>query len=210
VSRCVRNGIRDRTIVRRCTSLSAAGLLAAAALIPGISVLSADAPCPDGVVPPELCTSQAQSDFGMVATGSPDATRAAVDVLERGGNAIDAAVAAAFVLGVVDSDGSGIGGMTYLVIHLADGRTVAIDGTSHAPLAIDIERFRAFKKSGRSWGPETISVPTTLAALEFARARYGTMRLATLLRPAIDFAARGYRLSEILLMFLKNYYPKIL
>jgi gamma-glutamyltranspeptidase/glutathione hydrolase len=196
--------------VRRRTSLFAALLIAAAVLIHCEGVLSADAPCPDDGMPAELCAPEARSDFGMVATGSPEATHVAVDVLERGGNAIDAAVAAAFVLGVVDSDGSGIGGMTNLVIHLADGRTVAIDGTSYAPLSIDIERFRAFKKSGRTWGPETISVPTTLAALEYARARYGTMQPAILLQPAIDFAAHGYPLSKIQLMWAKKYHPTIM
>jgi gamma-glutamyltranspeptidase/glutathione hydrolase len=175
-----------------------------------VPVLAAGSPCHDSRLPPELCAPEAQSDFGMVATGSPEATRAAVGILERGGNAIDAAVAAALVLGVVDSDGSGIGGMTYLVIHRADGRTVAIDGTSYAPLSIDIERYRAFKKTGRTWGPETISAPTTLAALEFARGRYGTMQLATLLRPAIDFATHGYPLSDIQLMWAKKYHPKIM
>ena len=181
----------------------------AVALTMSVSAVSEAFPCRESI-PPELCVEEARSDFGMVATGSPEATSVAVDILERGGNAIDAAVAAALVLGVVDSDGSGIGGMTYLVIRLANGRTVAVDGTSHAPLSIDIEKYRAFTKTGRNWGPETISVPTTLAALEFARARYGTMQLATLLQPAIDFAAHGYPLSKIQLLWAKKYHPNIM
>ena len=127
--------------------------------------------CQDGLLPAELRAAEARSDYGMVSTGSHEATRAAVAVLERGGTAVDAAVAASLVLGVADSDASGIGGMTYMVIHLADGRTVAVDGTSYAPLAVDIERFRDFKASGRTYGYEAISVPTTLATRELARAR---------------------------------------
>ncbi len=146
----------------------------------------------------------------MVSTGSAEATRAAVDVLERGGNAIDAAVAASLTLGVVDSDASGIGGMTYMVIHLADGRIVAVDGTSYAPSAIDVERFSEFKASGRNYGYETISAPTTLATLEHARARYGTMEMAELLEPAIEAAVRGYPLSEIQITWTKKYYDNIL
>jgi len=59
----------------------------------------------------------------MVATGSPEATKVAIEILEKGGNAIDAAVAAALTLGVVESPSSGIGGHTYIVVHLAGGRT---------------------------------------------------------------------------------------
>jgi gamma-glutamyltranspeptidase/glutathione hydrolase len=171
---------------------------------------AADVPLDIDHLPPGLRTSEAHSEFGMVSTGSPDATKAAVDVLEHGGNAVDAAVAAALVLGVVDGDASGIGGMTYMVIHRSDGRTVAIDGTSHAPMSIDVERFRAFKDSGLTWGPETISVPTTLATLEYARRRYGTMPMADLIQPAIYFAAAGYPLSQIQLFWSKKYHPKIM
>ena len=120
-----------------------------------VGALSAATPCVDDRLPPELCATEARSDFGMVATGSPEATRAAVDILERGGNAIDAAVTAAFMMGVVDSDSSGIGGMTHIVIHLANGRTIAIDGTSNAPLVLDYENFRRLKESGRTYGYET-------------------------------------------------------
>ncbi|MCG6948141.1 MAG: gamma-glutamyltransferase [Acidobacteria bacterium] len=161
-------------------------------------------------LPPELCAIEERSDLGMVATGSPEATRAAVDVLERGGNAIDAAVAAALVLGVVDFDASGIAGATNMLVHLASGRTLAVDGTSKAPLKIDIERFRRFKASGRTYGYEAIAVPTTLASLEYARERFGTMPMATLLEPAIQAAEHGYPLTDIQVMWTKKYYDNIM
>jgi len=176
----------------------------------GFGLLSAGTPRDDNRLPPELCATEARSDFGMVATGSPKATRAAVEILERGGNAIDAAVAAALTLGVVDSDASGIGGMSYMVILLANGRTLAVDGTSYSPMSIDIERFRKFKESGRTYGYETISVPTTLATLEYARARYGTMDMTTLLQPAVETAEHGYPLSEIQIIWTKKYYENIM
>jgi len=174
-----------------------------------VGILSADTPCHDDRLPPELCAPEARSEFGMVATGSPEATETAVDILELGGNAIDAAVAAALTLGVVDSDASGIGGSTSMVIHLANGRTLAIDGTSHTPMTIDAEKFRTFKESGRTYGYETVSAPTTLAALEYARARYGTMKMAALLEPAIGFAERGYGLSRIQIKWTHRYYENI-
>jgi gamma-glutamyltranspeptidase/glutathione hydrolase len=175
-----------------------------------VGVLSAESPCHDDRLPPELCATEARSDFGMVATGSPEATEAAVEILERGGNAIDAAVAAALTLGVADSDASGIGGMTYLVIHLADGRTFAVDGSSRTPLTIDIERYRKFKQRGRNFGYELIAVPTTLATLEYARKRYGTLDMATLLQPAIEVAEKGYKLSRLQIIWTEKYHENIM
>jgi gamma-glutamyltranspeptidase/glutathione hydrolase len=175
-----------------------------------VGALSADSPCGDDRLPPELCVPEARSDYGMVATGSPEATEAAVEILELGGNAIDAAVAAALTLSVVDSDASGIGGATSMVIHLANGRTLAVDGVSHAPMVVDIEKFREFKKKGRTYGYETVAVPTTLATLEYARVRYGTMDMAALLQPAIDLAERGYELSEIQIIWTHKYRENIL
>lgn len=175
-----------------------------------VGALSAATPCHNKDLPPELCTPEARSDFGMVATGSPEATEAAVGILERGGNAIDAAVAAAFTLGVVESQSSGIGGLTNIVVHLANGRTFAIVGTAHSPNAIEIERFREFKNSGRNFGYETIAVPTTLASLEFVREKYGTFDLATLLEPAIEFAEIGFPLSKIQIIKIEKYYDDIM
>ncbi len=145
----------------------------------------------------------------MVATGSPEATEAAVGILENGGNAIDAAVAAALTLGVVDFDASGIGGVTSMLIHLASGRTLAVDGTTHAPLVIDIDRFREFKASGRQYGYETVAAPTTLAVLEYARSHYGSMEMADLFEPAIEYAERGYALSNIQVKWTHSYFDDI-
>jgi gamma-glutamyltranspeptidase len=84
-----------------------------------------------------LYASEARSDFGMVSSGSIEATRAGVAILEQGGNAIDAAITAALALGVSDPGGSGLGGMTYMLISFADGSAVAIDGSTPAPFATD-------------------------------------------------------------------------
>src|SRR5437870_8281571 len=78
---------------------------------------------------------------GFVATVHPLATDAAVETFKRGGNAIDAAVAAALTLGVVDGHNSGIGGGCFLLIRLADGRLVAIDGRETAPAAATRDMF---------------------------------------------------------------------
>ena len=137
---------------------------------------------------PPLVASEARSDHGMVSTGSVEATQAGARILEQGGNAVDAAVAAAFVLGVADPGGSGLGGMTYILISLANGRAVAIDGSATSPMAADPSILLAIQKSGDSFGARVVAVPVTLAALNRALERYGTMDLSTVLAPAIEIA----------------------
>ena len=161
-------------------------------------------------VPIPPVTVVARSDFGMAATGSPEATEAAVEILERGGNAIDAAVAAALMLGVADPDASGIGGMTYMVIHLSGGSTLVIDGTAPTPSKVDPARLQELKEADKLLGYELVAVPTTLAVLNRARSRYGTMDMADLLAPAIEVAERGYRLSPIQIVWTNVYDDRLL
>jgi gamma-glutamyltranspeptidase/glutathione hydrolase len=161
-------------------------------------------------LPAPLHTSVAHSDFGMVASGSPEATDAGVRVLESGGNAVDAAVAAALMLGVADPDASGLGGMTYMIVHLAGGRTVAIDGTAPTPGAVDPARLHELKEMDQLVGHELAAVPTTLAVLEFARARYGTMEMAELVRPALEVAETGFRVNPAQIVWTNVYYESIL
>ena len=70
-----------------------------------------------------------------------EATRAGAYILEQGGNAVDAAVVVALALGSADPGASGLGGMTYVLIHLADGRSVAIDGSATVPLSVDPDKL---------------------------------------------------------------------
>ncbi len=158
-------------------------------------------------VPPTATV--ARSAFGMAATGSPEATAAAVEILEDGGNAIDAAVAAALTLGASDPDASGIGGVTFMVIHLADGSTIAIDGAAPTPLYLDTRRLQELKDGDALWGHEVVAVPTTLAVLERARASYGSMTLATLLAPAIRVAESGHRVNPTQIVWTNVYYDQV-
>jgi gamma-glutamyltranspeptidase/glutathione hydrolase len=146
----------------------------------------------------------------MVATGSPEATEAAVRILEAGGNAVDAAVAASFTLGVSDSDASGLGGETYMVIRFANGQAVAIDGTARAPSRFDLASLQATASAGVEVGHEMVAVPTTLAVLDFALRKYGSITLADALQPAIETAERGYELSEIQIVWTRKYYDSLL
>src|SRR5690349_11760370 len=83
----------------------------------------------------------AQGDRGVVASGHPLATQAGLDVLKRGGNAVDAAVAVGLTLGVVDGHNSGIGGGCVMIIRRANGRIFLIDGRETAPLLATRDMF---------------------------------------------------------------------
>ncbi len=196
--------------MNRHTRLGIALFAVAAATVNLSGCTAADRARQENRNPTELMAPEAHSDFGMVATGSPEATRAAVDVLERGGNAVDAAVAAAIMLSVADSDGSGLGGMTYMVIHLAGGRDLVIDGSPPAPAGVAPEELLLLQEEDLLFGHKTVAVPTNLATLELARSRYGSMAWSDLVRPAVEVAERGYALSPIQITWTHRYMDKLL
>lgn len=130
----------------------------------------------------------------MVATAFPDATRAGVQMLERGGNAVDAACAAALALGVCEPQGSGLGGQTMALLRI-DGRTVAVDGSSHAPALAHPSRLKS--RRSRELGYAATTIPTTLAVLGHLSRSYGRLEWSTLVEPAVRVAAHGYRITPL-------------
>jgi gamma-glutamyltranspeptidase/glutathione hydrolase len=136
---------------------------------------------------------------GAVATVDPEATRVGVEVLRKGGNAIDAAIAAAATLGVTEPFSSGIGGGGFLLFHDArTGRVHTIDGREAAPAAMtetafidpDTNQPYAFQEARVSG--ISVGVPGTPATWDEALRRWGTTSLAQALRPAIQVADRGF------------------
>ena len=175
-----------------------------------VGVLSAEILCHEGSLPTEPAATRAQSDFGMVATGSPEATNAGVEILELGGNAVDAAIAAALMLGVSDPDASGLGGMTTMVIHSAYGRSIVLDGASPTPREVNPAKLQQLKQTEWRVGYELAAVPTTLAVLDRARSRYGTMEMADLLAPSIRVAEQGYLVNPVQIVWTNHYFEEIL
>jgi gamma-glutamyltranspeptidase/glutathione hydrolase len=163
-----------------------------------------------GPVVYRLETEASQSMYGMVATSTPEACKVAVEVLEAGGNAVDAAVATAFALGVSDPGDSGLGGGTYIVIRFADGRATAIDGSAVVPLRVDWDRLTELQAAKAESGIELAAVPGTLAALEYAASRYGTLPLGELIEPSIDLAKSGYHATPFQEVALRTYFKDIL
>ena len=129
------------------------------------------------------------SQAGMVATGQPLATEAGVRMLEMGGNAADAAVAAAFAIAIVEPTMNSIGGRNQILVRLPDGTIHGIDGTTQAPWDYDYDTAPQ-----ASYGYPVIGVPGVVAGLMRLHAEHGSLPLETVMAPAIDYAENGFRL----------------
>ena len=148
---------------------------------------------------------------GMVASTSKLASQVGVNVLRRGGNAVDAAIAVAFALAVVYPAAGNLGGGGFMMIRLRDGRTTAIDYREMAPAAANRnvyldERGELKKGEGGSLiGYRAPGVPGTVAGMELALRKYGSGRLnwAQLVEPARRLAAEGFALPYNLARSLK-------
>jgi gamma-glutamyltranspeptidase/glutathione hydrolase len=135
------------------------------------------------------------SPNGMVSTAHYRATREAAAVLAEGGNAVDAAVTAAFALGVCEPHASGLGGQTMLLVHQAEPkRSFALDGSSRAPNRATVESVTA-KERRRGYRAST--VPSTPAVLDYALRTYGSISLARALAPSVELAEAGFEVSEL-------------
>jgi gamma-glutamyltranspeptidase/glutathione hydrolase len=140
------------------------------------------------------------AEHGMVVTAQAYATRIGVDVLKKGGNAVDAAVAVGYALAVVYPAAGNLGGGGFITLQLADGRKAFIDFREVAPLAatatmyLDQDGNVIPERSTR--GHLAVAVPGTVAGLEFARDKYGTRPRAELIAPAIRLAEAGYVLGQ--------------
>jgi gamma-glutamyltranspeptidase/glutathione hydrolase len=137
---------------------------------------------------------------GMVATDEELASRAGVEILQKGGNAIDAAVATAFALAVVEPAAGNIGGGGFMLVRMADGRSSFLDYREVAPGKATRDMY--IKPDGKLdevasvIGYKAVAVPGTVAGLELALKKYGTMKIADVIAPAIRLAENGFPVSE--------------
>ncbi|UXH76299.1 gamma-glutamyltransferase [Roseateles amylovorans] len=140
------------------------------------------------------------AEHGMVVTAHHLATRVGVDVLQRGGNAVDAAVAVGYALAVVYPAAGNLGGGGFMTLQLADGRKTFLDFREKAPLAATANMY--LDKDGQvikglsTLGHLAVGVPGSVSGLEYARAKYGTMKRSALIAPAIALADRGFALDQ--------------
>jgi gamma-glutamyltranspeptidase / glutathione hydrolase len=137
---------------------------------------------------------------GMAATSQPLATAAAIRVLQEGGNAVDAAIAANAVLGVVEPMSCGIGGDLFAIVWDAKAKKLyGLNASGRAPYAatIDFYRSKGFAQIPTS-GPLSWSVPGCVDGWDQLRARFGSKPMPDLLAPAIAYAEEGFPVSEII------------
>lgn len=130
----------------------------------------------------------------MVASDAPLGSQAGVEILKRGGNAVDAAVAVGFALAVAYPEAGNLGGGGYMVIHMADGRSAALDYREVAPLAATRNMYldsTGALTTKSIIGPLASGVPGAVAGLTEALSKYGTMSLAQVMEPAIRYAEHG-------------------
>ena len=137
-------------------------------------------------------------NLGVVATESPAAARVGRRVLERGGNAVDAAVSTAFAIGVARPQSCGIGGGGFMVYRSARGRTAALDFRETAPAAFQPDTLQGPGLHQTFTGHLAVGVPGTVAGLRAALRRYGTTSLAAAVRPATRLASDGFRVPPSL------------
>jgi gamma-glutamyltranspeptidase/glutathione hydrolase len=136
----------------------------------------------------------------MVATDERLGSEAGVGILKRGGNAVDAAVAVAFALAVVEPAAGNIGGGGFMLVRLADGRATFLDYREVAPGKASRDMY--IKADGKLdeeasvIGYRSVAVPGTVAGLELALKTYGTLKLAEVMAPAIRLAENGFPVSE--------------
>jgi gamma-glutamyltranspeptidase/glutathione hydrolase len=151
-------------------------------------------------IPAEWPREPVRSAHGMVATDEPLASQVGVEILMRGGNAVDAAVATAFALAVVEPAAGNIGGGGFMLVRLASGETTFFDYREMAPGKATRDMY--IKPDGKldrkasTIGYRSVAVPGTVAGLALALKTRGTMKLADVMQPAIRLAEQGFPISE--------------
>jgi gamma-glutamyltranspeptidase / glutathione hydrolase len=141
-----------------------------------------------------------RAKHGMVATDEEPGSQAGVEILKRGGNAIDAAVATAFALAVVEPAAGNIGGGGFMLVRLAGGKTTFFDYREVAPGAATRDMYVGtdgkLVKDASTVGFRSVAVPGTVAGLELALKTYGTMKLPDVMAPAIRLAEQGFPVTD--------------
>lgn len=137
---------------------------------------------------------------GMVATSQPLATEAGVSILKKGGNAIDAAIATALTLSVVEPMSTGLGGDAFFLYYCAaENKTYAVNGSGRCPQRLTLN---ALREQGIHHIPErglaSATVPGAIDAFTTVQERHGALSFADVLQPAIHYASEGFPVSEVI------------
>jgi len=153
-----------------------------------------------------------RSKHGMVVSASTIASKIGVEIMKKGGNAIDAAVAVGFALAVTYPYAGNIGGGGFMVIHLKDGKNLTIDYREKAPLAATrnmyLDKDGNYVAALSQEGTISAGVPGSVAGLLYALNKYGTLKISDVIQPAIDLADNGWMLNYKDIKSFDNYLPE--
>ncbi len=149
---------------------------------------------------PVVGRSVVTTEYGIVAASQPLAARAGVQILERGGNAIDAAIAANATLGLMEPTGNGIGGDLFAIVYWAKtGEILGLNSSGWAPSGLTVELLAS---KGIETMPQrgiySVTVPGVVAGWNALRSRLGNLPFSDILAPAIHYAENGFPLSEVI------------
>ncbi|MFP5356338.1 MAG: gamma-glutamyltransferase, partial [Gemmatimonadota bacterium] len=165
-------------------------LVAMASILAGAVAQAQGAPLP--VVGRSIVTTR----LGIVASSSPLAAKAGTQMLEMGGNAVDAAIAANAVIALTEPSGDGIGGDLFAIVYDAkSGALHGLNAAGWAPQGLSAAWLRA-RGDTRVRGIHTVTVPGTVAGWQALKDRFGTLGFGTLLAPAIYYAEEGFPVTE--------------
>jgi gamma-glutamyltranspeptidase/glutathione hydrolase len=155
---------------------------------------------------PFATRSEVIAQNGMAATSQPLATQVALDILKNGGNAIDAAIAANAMLGLVEPTGSGIGGDLFAIVwHAETKQLYGLNASGRSPQSLTMQHFKdkgldAIPK----FGPLPVSVPGAVDGWFLLSERFGSLSMAQVLAPSISYARNGFPVSELIAYYFER------
>ena len=163
---------------------------------------------------PFATRSEVLARHGMVCTSVPAATQVGLDILKRGGNAVDAAIAANATLGLMEPVSNGIGGDLFAIVYSAkENKLYGINGSGRSPLGLSYEQMKAeldklHRKTIPPRGMLPISVPGTVDAWSELHKKFGKLKFSDDLAPAVKYAEEGFPVTE-LIAFYWHFGPEI-
>ena len=177
-----------------------------------ILIVALDATAADRITGESFATrSEVFAQHGMVATSQPLATQIGLDILKRGGNAIDAAIAANAALGLMEPTGNGMGGDLFAIVWDArTGKLHGYNGSGRSPRALSLQWF---KDNGYTkvppYGPLPVTTPGTVDGWFALHDRFGKLPMKAVLAPAIGYAREGFPVSELIAWYWNLSVPRL-
>ncbi|MDK2866405.1 MAG: gamma-glutamyltranspeptidase / glutathione hydrolase [Clostridiales bacterium] len=156
---------------------------------------------------------------GVVSSGKYEASKIGRAIMEKGGNAVDAAVAVGFTLGLAEPNSTGVGGGGFMTLHTESGDTLFIDFRERAPMAATPDMWQTYTNADgktvvignqNTDGGKSVGIPGNVAGLLYALENYGTMSREEVLQPVIDLCRAGVNVSPTLSGDMKNNYDKMM